>query len=133
VKTLNSNPPLATPKHLGRSAIIYVRQSTRHSIGSDVEINRQIAFARHHGWADHLIGVINEDIGKSGCSGADRSGWQRLLKQIVAGQVGAVFVTHQSRLTRQITELHQFETLASDNGVLLHVDSGFVDLKAGRN
>ena len=136
MKTIDSNidiQALITAEHLRRMAIIYVRQSSREAIGGDDQVNTQLAFARRHGWAEHLIEVISEDIGKSGSSVENRSGWHRLLKQIRGGEVGAVFVSNVSRLTRQVSEYDYFATLALENGVLLHGNNSFINLVRSRN
>jgi hypothetical protein len=84
--------PLITPEHLRRKAVIYIRQSTmeqvRHNVGSTDFQRAQVDLARDYGWPEHLIQVIDEDLGRSGSSTVARSGWQSMLDQMAANQVG---------------------------------------------
>ena len=42
------------------------------------------------GWADEQIIVIDQDLGHSGASMADRLGFQRLVTEVGLGRVGLV-------------------------------------------
>jgi DNA invertase Pin-like site-specific DNA recombinase len=117
--------PRITPEHLRRKAVIYVRQrsleSTQEDIGRD-----QFVLAQQYGWPAHLIEVIDEDLAKSG-SDRHRTGWLRLLDQISAGEVGAIFAADLSRLTRLVTQYGQLQRLASDHGTLLCLGNHVID------
>jgi DNA invertase Pin-like site-specific DNA recombinase len=95
---------LITPDHLRKKALIYLRQSTMEQVerntGSTQFQRNQVDLARSYGWPDHLIEVLDEDLGKSGSSTQGRSGWQKMLDQIAANQIGAVFAANVSRLAR---------------------------------
>src|SRR5262249_33472879 len=84
---------LITPDHLRRKALIYLRQSTMEQVerntGSTQFQRNQVDLAHNYGWADHLIEVVDEDLGRSGASTQGRTGWQKMLDQIAANQVGA--------------------------------------------
>jgi DNA invertase Pin-like site-specific DNA recombinase len=121
---------LITVTHLSRRAIVYARRSSqlREQTGGRNLQRDQLQLVRRYGWPEHLIEVIDEGIGKTGSSIADRSGYQRMLDQITADSVGAVFAASVSRLTRCVIEYERLRTLASDHGTLLcignHVDAG---------
>jgi excisionase family DNA binding protein len=55
------------------------------------------------GWQD--IEVIDDDLGRSG-EGTPRSGFERLLRAVCEGRVGAVFSIEASRLARNGREWH---------------------------
>lgn len=90
--------------HRCRQAIVYVRQSTNHQLKNNPESRRlQYALAekvKELGWKAEQIEIIDEDLGKSGGSGANREGFQRLQHEIYAGNVGLVMVLEVSRLSR---------------------------------
>ncbi len=123
--------PLITPGHRGRKAIIYVRQSSpeqvRENTGSTDFQRSQVDSARAYGWPDHLIELIDEDLGRSGTSTIGRTGWQRILKQIAANEVGAVFSRDISRLARQLGDFEEFRVLASYHGVILITEGRVID------
>jgi hypothetical protein len=66
-----------TAHHLTRLACLYVRQSTLQQVMENTEsTSRQYALrerARALGWADECIVVIDQDLGHSGASTADRA------------------------------------------------------------
>src|SRR5215470_5556029 len=124
---------LITPDHLRRKALIYLRQSTpeqvRENTGSTDFQRSQRDLAHAYGWPDHLIEMIEDDLGKSGSSTAGRTGWKAMHDQIAAGKVGAVFVANISRLSRQLIDFEIFRGLASYNQTLLIVDGRVIDPK----
>src|SRR5215472_18647986 len=71
--------------HLNRLACLYVRQSTLQQVFENTEsTSRQYALrerARTLGWAEDRIVVIDQDLGHSGASAADRQGFQRLVAE----------------------------------------------------
>jgi DNA invertase Pin-like site-specific DNA recombinase len=58
--------------HLSRKALVYVRQSTLHQVFEHRESTaRQYELsstAQDLGWPDHLVEVIDDDLGQSGRS-----------------------------------------------------------------
>ena len=120
-----SQHPLITAEHLTRKAVVYCRHSSVDA-QSTARQRDQIQLPLQYGWPEHLIELI-EDIGKSGSLVGHRPGWQRLLDQISAGDVGAVFATDLSRLSRHIVAYEEFRMLASDHRVLLCVDNRVID------
>ena len=80
-----------THEHLGRQAIIYIRQSTADQVSNNLESQRRqyglADRARQLGWSD--VAVIDDDLGRSG-GGVARPGFEKLLATICEGRVGAV-------------------------------------------
>src|SRR5580704_16049077 len=72
--------------------------------------------ARALGWKD--IDVIDDDLGISG-SGPLRHGFERLLRALCDGQVGAVFSIEASRLARNGRDWHTLLEFCSIVGALL--------------
>ena len=122
---LNSDYPLIIADHLSRKAIIYVRESAENT-GSRAISESQVQFARAYGWPEHLIEVIEDDLGKSGAS-TGRSGWQRMLANIATNSVGIVFAISVSRLTRQVSAYEQLRSLAADHGTLFCIGNRITD------
>lgn len=93
-----------TAAHLGRPAIVYVRQSTL----AQLERNQESAARQYDlqeravalGWARGQVRVIDEDQGLSGASAAGRVGFADLAAQVGLGQVGIVLALEVSRLAR---------------------------------
>ncbi len=77
--------PLITAEHLRRKAIVYVRQSSMEQVerntGSQIYQRSQLDLARAYGWADDLVEVIDDDLGKSGSSVDRRTGWHRCSRR----------------------------------------------------
>ena len=90
--------------HLDRLAVVYLRQSSPHQVIQHPESTaRQYAFADRaveYGWSRDRVFVIDEDLGRSSTNGENRTGFQRLLGLVTAGQVGAAFGLELSRLAR---------------------------------
>ena len=70
------------PSHLQRGALVYVRQSTPAQVEQHREsTQRQYALASRAaalGWSAAQINVIDEDLGLSGASAANRGGFARM-------------------------------------------------------
>src|ERR1700692_4264517 len=109
-----------TTDHLARRACVYVRQSTPGQVQNNLESQRRqyalVDRARSLGWQD--IDVIDDDLGISG-SGTHRPGFERLLRTLCDGQVGAVFSIEASRLARNGRDWHTLLEFCSVVGALL--------------
>src|SRR5438270_10995521 len=109
-----------TADHLSRRACVYVRQSTPGQVQNNLESQRRqyalVDRARALGWKD--IDVIDDDLGISG-SGTLRHGFERLLRVLCVGQVGAVFSIEASRLARNGRDWHSLLEFCSIVGALL--------------
>ena len=109
-----------TVDHLARRACVYIRQSTPDQVQNNLESKRRqyalVDRARALGWQD--IDVIDDDLGISGC-GTRRPGFERLLRALCDGQVGAVFSIEASRLARNGRDWHTLLEFCSIVGALL--------------
>jgi excisionase family DNA binding protein len=109
-----------TADHLARRACVYIRQSTPGQVQHNLESQRRqyglVDRARALGWQD--IEVIDDDLGISG-SGTRRPGFERLLRALCDGQVGAVFSIEASRLARNGRDWHTLLEFCSVVGALL--------------
>src|SRR5438045_9789013 len=85
---------LVTPSHLARKAVVYIRQSTPHQVVSNQESLRlQYALrqrAHELGWHEADIDVIDADLGLSGASVAQRSGFKELVGRVGLSEVGLI-------------------------------------------
>src|SRR5438067_6922437 len=93
-----------TAAHLGRTAYLYVRQSTLRQVLNNTEsTQRQYALRQRAvalGWATEQVVVIDCDQGQSGASAADREGFQHLVAEVGMGRAGIVLGLEVSRLAR---------------------------------
>lgn len=109
-----------TADHVARRACVYIRQSTPDQVRHNLESQRRqyalVDHARTLGWED--IEVIDEDLGMSG-SGTRRPGFERLLRALCDGQVGAVFSIEASRLARNGRDWHTLLEFCCVVGALL--------------
>lgn len=95
--------------HLGRRAILYVRQSSQQQLLNNQESRRQ-----QYAMRDRLLDlgfveveVIDEDLGKSAAGSIERSGFRRLVAEVSLGQVGAVAAREVSRFARNSRDWQQ--------------------------
>ncbi len=91
-----------TERHLGRKAMLYIRQSTMQQLLHNEE-SRRLQYAMRGrlqalGWSD--VEVVDEDLGRSASGIVERSGFQRLVAQVSLGEVGAVGARELSRFSR---------------------------------
>src|SRR6266478_2534897 len=109
-----------TADHLARRAVVYIRQSTPDQVHHNLESQRRqyalVDRARALGWQE--IDVIDDDLGISG-SGTRRPGFERLLRALCDGQVGAVFSIEASRLARNGRDWHTLLDFCSVVNALL--------------
>jgi DNA invertase Pin-like site-specific DNA recombinase len=102
-----------TPVHLGRKAVVYLRQSSERQVKENTESQRlQYALAqraREFGW--HQVEIIDTDLGRSAAIGAaPREGFERLIASVAMGEVGIVLSREVSRLSRTDKDwCHLFE------------------------
>ena len=112
-------------RHQDRLALVYVRQSTLRQVEQNQESTRlQYALverALQLGWARQRVEVIDDDLGRSGTTTANRPGFQRLMTEVGLGHVGLVLDVEMSRLARSCRDWHQlleicalFDTLIAD-------------------
>jgi DNA invertase Pin-like site-specific DNA recombinase len=112
-----------TTAHKAKLAYIYVRQSTagqvrHHQESTELQyhlVDRAVTL----GWPRERVTVIDDDLGKSGTSSAERHGFQRLIAEIGLGKAGLVLSLDASRLARNNRDWHQLLELCSIFGVLI--------------
>src|SRR5215471_10500087 len=117
--------------HLTRLACLYVRQSTLQQVMENTESTaRQYALrerARALGWPEERIVVIDQDLGHSGASAADRLGFQRLVAEVGLGHVGLVLGLEVSRLARNSSDWHQLLEICALTRTLILDEEGLYD------
>jgi len=120
-----------TPAHLEHAAVVYIRQSSMRQVEENLEsqdLQYQLAQrAQSLGWAKARIQIIDDDLGKSAISSANRSGFQNLAAAVGLGQVGIILVTDVSRLARNCGDWYRLLDLASVYGTLISDASGIYD------
>lgn len=109
--------------HRAKIAYVYIRQSTavqvrQHQESTELQY-RLVDRAAALGWPRERIAVIDDDLGKSGASAAERSGFQRLIAEIGLGKAGLVLSLDASRLARNNRDWHQLLELCSMFGVVI--------------
>ena len=118
--------------HRNRQALIYVRQSSMKQVLENTESTaRQYALvdtAVELGWQRDRIGVIDDDLGKSGSSAVHRNGFQRLVAAVAMGQVGIVMGLEMSRLARNNADFQQLLHLCGSNSTLIYDADAVYDL-----
>jgi DNA invertase Pin-like site-specific DNA recombinase len=121
--------PKITAEHLDRGAVVYVRQSTMTQVQGNLESQRRqydlAGAARAAGFA--AVTVIDDDLGRSASGLAARPGFQRLVAEVCAGTVGAVFCLEASRLARNGRDWHHLIELCALSGVLVIDPEGTYD------
>ena len=119
------------PGHLDRSAIVYVRQSSRQQVLEHSESTRlQYALVERAaalGWARSQVVVIDDDLGVSAATADSRKGFARLVTEVTMGRAGIVLGIEMSRLARTGRDWHQLLELCSLSGVLLADPDGVYD------
>ncbi len=120
-----------TARHLQRQAMLYVRQSTLHQVLENTESTaRQYALRERAialGWPAEQIVVIDQDLGHSGASAADREGFQRLVAEVGLGHVGLVMGLEVSRLARSSLDWHHLLEICAMTGTLILDEDGLYD------
>ena len=120
-----------TAQQLGRLACLYVRQSTLQQVFAHGE-----STARHYnlreravalGWQEDHIIVIDQDLGHSGASLADRLGFQRLVAEVGLGRVGLVLGLAVSRLARNSSDWHRLLEICALTNTLILDEDGLYD------
>jgi DNA invertase Pin-like site-specific DNA recombinase len=112
-----------TKEHLSRKAYIYIRQSSQrqveqHTSGRQVQYNL-VQRAKHLGWQENHIELIDEDLGVSASGTKKRTGFEKLLNHICQRKVGAIFFLYSSRLARNGKDWHTTIAMCSLFNVLI--------------
>jgi len=111
------------PSHLSRIAIVYVRQSS----AAQVEHNRE-STARQYGltqraaalgWSADRVTVIDEDLGLSGATAYQRSGFARMTAEVALSHVGIILGLEVSRMARNNADWYRLLDLCSMTDTLI--------------
>src|SRR4051812_17430683 len=120
-----------TASHLGRTAYLYVRQSTLRQVLNNTESTQRHYAVRQRavalGWAAEQIVVIDRDQGQSGASAADREGFQHLVAEVGMGRAGIVLGLEVSRLARNNADWHRLLEIGALAGTLICDEDGLYD------
>jgi DNA invertase Pin-like site-specific DNA recombinase len=122
---------LITDRHLARSAVIYVRQSSPHQVLTNQESLhlqydlRQRALSL--GWRDEDVEVIDADLGLSGAAATHREGFKDLIARVTLGQVGVVLSSEVTRLTRNCSDWYPLLDLCGYKDCLIADRDGVYD------
>ena len=126
-----STSELITASHLGRKAIIYIRQSSPQQVISNQESLRlQYALqqrAQALGWRSEDIEVIDTDLGITGRSTQGREGFKEVLAQVTLGQVGIILSIEVQRLSRNCSDWYPLLDLCAYKGCLIGDSDGIYD------
>jgi len=122
---------LVKPTHLGRKAVVYIWQSTPHQVVSNQESLRlQYALrqrAQELGWHDTDIDVIDADLGMSGASAAQRSGFKELVGRVGLSEVGLILSIDVTRLARNCSDWYPLLDICGLRGCLIADRDGVYD------
>ena len=115
--------PTVKPRHLQRTAYVYLRQSSPGQVRKNREgQKRQQAMVDHVatlGWPRPQIVLLDGDTGQSGSSQHGRMDLQTLLEAIVTNKAGLVAAREMSRLVRDNQDWTQVVRLCRYRDVLL--------------
>jgi len=122
---------LIKPTHLARKAVVYIRQSTPHQVVSNQESLRlQYALrlrARELGWHEADIEVIDADLGLSGASAAQRSGFKELVGRVGLSEVGLILSIDVTRLARNCSDWYPLLDICGLRACLIADRDGVYD------
>ena len=125
------NTQQITSQQHQRLACLYVRQSTLQQVFENTEsTKRQYALQERAlalGWPAEQIVVIDQDLGISGASAADRLGFQHLVADVGLGKVGLVLGLEVSRLARSSSDWHHLLEVCALTGTLILDEDGLYD------
>jgi len=117
-----------TSEHLRRDAYLYIRQSTLQQVFNNTESTRRQYDLRHRavalGWPEESIVVIDNDLGRSGASSADREGFQHLVGDVGMGKAGIVLGLEVSRLARNSSDWHRLLEICALSETLILDEDG---------
>lgn len=122
---------LVKPTHLARKAVVCIRQSTHHQVVSNQESLRlQYALrqrARGLGWHEADIDVIDADLGLSGASVAQRTGFKELVGRVGLSEIGLILSIDVTRLARNCSDWYPLLDICGLRGCLIADRDGVYD------
>jgi len=122
---------LVKPIHLARRAVVYIRQSTTHQVVTNQESLRLQYALRERaielGWHEAGIDVIDADLGISGASAAQRSGFKELVGRVGLKEVGLILSIDVTRLARNCSDWYPLLDICGLHGCLIADRDGVYD------
>jgi DNA invertase Pin-like site-specific DNA recombinase len=119
------------PFHLGRLAIIYIRQSSPHQALTNQESTRlQYALkqrALELGWHEDQIRIIDEDQGRTASTTEGRQGLKELVTLLTLEHVGIIFSTEVTRLSRNCSDWYPLLDICGYRNCLIADRDGIHD------
>src|SRR5437588_11612711 len=119
------------PGHLGRLAVVYVRQSSPHQALANQESLKLQYDLQHRahaaGWDPCRVRVIDADLGRTGRTAQGRPGFQELVSLVNQEQVGIIFAYDVTRLARNCTDWYQLLDLCGYRRCLVGDQDGIYD------
>ena len=116
-----------------RGALVYIRQSTQMQVRTNLQSQeRQYGLANlagQLGWPKADVEVIDEDLGRTGAESVERTGFQKLRRQVAEGEVGIVFCLEASRLARNNRDWYHLLDLCGVRGTLVADQEGIYDVR----
>ena len=114
---------LIQPRHLGRRAIVYVRQSTPQQVNTHQESQRLQYDLRDRavqlGWHDQDIEIVDADLGHTASTIEGRVGFQYLVSEVALQKVGIVIAYDATRLARNCSHWYQLLDLCGQADCLI--------------
>lgn len=121
-------------EHLQRLAYVYIRQSSLHQVqfntASTARQYNLVERAKELGWPDEKIIMVDQDQGQSGASLEGRDGFKLMMRDILMGNVGAVFSLEASRLARDSSDWHLLVKLCITRNTLIIDEQGIHNPRA---
>jgi DNA invertase Pin-like site-specific DNA recombinase len=118
-------------QHLGRQAVIYIRQSTGHQVLTNTESRRMQHAMKEHalrlGWHEPQIKVVENDTGITASSTAGRDAYKSLLSEVAMGHVGIVLSYESARLSRNCSDWYPLLDACALSGCLIADRDGVYD------
>jgi len=126
-----STSDLITPLHLGRLAIIYIRQSSPHQVLTNQE-SRRLQYALEQralelGWHEDQVRIIDSDQGRTGRTTQGRLGFGELVNLLTREQVGIILSTEVTELARNCSDWYPLLDICSYHHCLIADRDGIHD------
>src|SRR3984885_9146667 len=122
-----------TPRHLKRTALLYVRPSTMRQVFENTESTKR-QYALHDravalGWPRDEIAVVDGDQGHTATAAGDREGFERVVTEVGMGRVGIVLGLEVSRLARNSSDWHRLLEICALADTLILDEDGVYNPK----
>jgi len=122
-----------TSRHLKRSALLYVRQSTMRQVFENTESTKRQYGLRDRaaalGWPREEIVIVDGDLGHTATAAGDREGFERVVTEVGMGRVGIVLGWEVSRLARNSSDWHRLLEICALADTLILDEDGVYNPK----